>query len=102
MYKRILVLMFFSLLVSSAFCQQTERVKTFYSNGKLKETGKVVGSAKTGIWNYYREQGGLERKEHWTKGRMKWALLYNEQHQKAKMIRADGTEVVYKGCHCKS
>ena len=66
------------------------------------EQGKQLGSEKRGMWVYYTETGRPERKENWKKGIRQWTILYNEKNQKVKLINADGTEKLYKGCNCKN
>jgi antitoxin component YwqK of YwqJK toxin-antitoxin module len=43
-------------------------VKTFFENGNLRERGSYKNASQNGLWEYFREDGSLEKTIFWKDG----------------------------------
>jgi flagellar hook assembly protein FlgD len=80
----------------------SENVKIYHANGKIKEKGRLKNSEKSGTWLYYHTEGWLEKKEKYKAGKLQWAIYYNAKHQTINSIDKNGNEVPFRGCNCKN
>jgi len=102
--SKVIWLIFLCLIfiISSGNKLHAQQIIKHFNNGKIKEKGQMLDSLKSGVWAYFFESGRIERKEKWRKGKMKWAVYFNPEGRKTKIIDAKGKEKLLKGCNCKN
>lgn len=55
-----------------------EEISTFYTNGKIKESGNQKGTTKLGTWKYYDNTGALKKQVDYVEGDESLVLLFDE------------------------
>ncbi len=99
--KHFACLIAFYLSFQTTFGQNTtQKVKEYYSNGNIKLKGKLKNNDTIGYWFFYDERGFIIKKEKWHKGKLSWAIIYNEKQKPKEYIDKNGTIKKLKGCGC--
>ena len=104
--KRLLIILFFTILNSVVFAQNTDSTvlvngihRANYSDGAIKERGKYWHEQKQGVWYYYSENGVVKKKEKYKNGVLQWQLFFD----KGKIIQTidkNGKVVNRPNCGC--
>jgi hypothetical protein len=99
------LLLFLLVFSGKAYAQKPKKeewkpVVAYHSNGRLMLTGNELNGQKEGRWEYFTDKGLLEKREKWKKGKMKWAVFYNEKRKKTRSIDSKGREKKYSSCGC--
>lgn len=82
--NKFLIFCFLVLVMPFALAQKNY-VKTYHSNGKLKEEGWVSNNQKVDYWFFYNENGKLKEEGHFDEGqKVKWWIFYNSKGKVSK------------------
>lgn len=100
MKMKYLAIIFLALMCSSF--SKKEYVKTYYSNGNMKEEGWLLNGKKTEYWFYYYESGSKRCEGHYKNNlKVNWWVFYDSNGKIIKKAEfnqdvQNGFTIVYK------